>query len=226
MKKQRQTRRALSVKVTVSETNDLCANIPHAEVRSVDVTAIRQRTGLSQSAFAANIGVPEGTLVNWEQGRRQPSGPAKVLLALLAKKPNLLMELYPAAPPRVRWAPGRPDPNTMTAEERLAEIGEILAAAVRGLSRSAMCCWSNRSTRSFSSSALRYASRSAAGSFPPRASARMARARLRACSVVRMVLGPSEIRRDRRPARYCTMYCRRPDGRTRRPRPGMSSSQM
>lgn len=123
MKKQRQTRRALPVKVRVSETNDLCANIHHAEVRSVDVTAIRQRTGLLQRDFAARIGLPEGTLVNWEQGRRQPSGPAKALLALLAKKPNLVMELYPAAPPRVRWAPGRPDPNTMTAEERLAEVG-------------------------------------------------------------------------------------------------------
>lgn len=62
--------------------------------------------------------------------RRQPSGAAKVLLALLAKKPNLVMEFYPAPPPRVRWAPGRPDPNTMTAEERLAEVGEILAAGV------------------------------------------------------------------------------------------------
>jgi len=38
------------------------------------------------------------------------------------------MELYPAAQPRVRWAPGRPDPNTMTAEERLTEVGQILAA--------------------------------------------------------------------------------------------------
>jgi putative transcriptional regulator len=130
VKKQRRTRRALPVKVRVSETNDLSANIHHAEVRSVDVTTIRARTGLSQSAFAASIGVPEGTLVNWEQGRRQPSGPAKVLLALLAKKPNLVMELYPAAPPRVRWVPGRPDPNTMTAEERLAEVGEILAAGI------------------------------------------------------------------------------------------------
>lgn len=130
MKKQRRTRRALPVKVRVSETNDLSAN-HHAEVRSVDVTTIRARTGLSQSAFAASIGVPEGTLVNWEQGRRQPSGPAKVLLALLAKKPSVVMELYPAAPPRVRWAPGRPDPNTMTAEERLAEVGEILAAGIK-----------------------------------------------------------------------------------------------
>jgi putative transcriptional regulator len=130
VKKQRQTRRALSVKVTVSETNDLCANIPHAEVRSVDVTAIRQRTGLSQSAFAANIGVPEGTLVNWEQGRRQPSGAAKVLLALLAKKPNLVVQLYPSPQPRQRWAPGPPHRNTMTADERLAEIGEILVTGI------------------------------------------------------------------------------------------------
>ena len=112
------------------EAVNLSAWRQHGELPSVDVTAIRQRTGLSQSAFAASIGVPEGTLVNWEQGRRQPSGPAKVLLALLAKKPNLVMELYPAAPPRVRWVPGRPDPNTMTAEERLAEVGEILAAGI------------------------------------------------------------------------------------------------
>lgn len=112
------------------EAVNLSACRQHGELPSVDVTAIRQRTGLSQSAFAASIGVPEGTLVNWEQGRRQPSGPAKVLLALLAKKPNLVMELYPAAPPRVRWVPGRPDPNTMTAEERLAEVGEILAAGI------------------------------------------------------------------------------------------------
>ena len=85
---------------------------------------------LSQSAFAASSGVPEGTLVNWEQGRRQPSGAAKVLLALLAKKPNLVMELYPLAQPRVRWAPGCPDPNTMTAEERLADVGQILAIGI------------------------------------------------------------------------------------------------
>ena len=112
------------------EAVNLSACRQHGELPSVDVTAIRQRTGLSQSAFAASIGVPEGTLVNWEQGRRQPSGPAKVLLALLAKKPNLVMQLHPAAPPRVRWAPGRPDPNTMAAEERLAEVGEILAAGI------------------------------------------------------------------------------------------------
>ena len=40
-------------------------------------------------------------MINWEHGRRQPPEPAKVLLALLAKKPNLVAELYPQPQPRV-----------------------------------------------------------------------------------------------------------------------------
>lgn len=55
-----------------------------------DVAAIRRRTGLSQPAFARQIGVPVATLRNWEQGRRRPEGPARVLLALLAKDPEIV----------------------------------------------------------------------------------------------------------------------------------------
>lgn len=55
-----------------------------------DVAAIRKRTGLSQAAFARQIGVPVATLRNWEQGRRRPDGPARVLLALLAKDPGIV----------------------------------------------------------------------------------------------------------------------------------------
>lgn len=55
-----------------------------------DVAAIRKRTGLSQPAFAAQIGVSVATLRNWEQGRRCPDGPARVLLALLAKDPGIV----------------------------------------------------------------------------------------------------------------------------------------
>jgi len=130
MKHQKKPRKELNITVTFLEADNTSARRHHGKIPSVDVTAIRQRTGLSQSDFAASISVPEGTLVNWEQGRRQPSGPAKVLLALLAKKPNLVMQLYLAAPPRVRWAPGRPDPNTMTADERLVEVSEIMAQAI------------------------------------------------------------------------------------------------
>jgi len=55
-----------------------------------DARAIRKRTGLSQTAFARQIGVPVATLRNWEQGRRRPDGPARVLLALLDKDPAIV----------------------------------------------------------------------------------------------------------------------------------------
>lgn len=55
-----------------------------------DVAAIRRRTGLSQAAFARQIGVAVATLRNWEQGRRCPDGPARVLLALLDKDPGIV----------------------------------------------------------------------------------------------------------------------------------------
>jgi putative transcriptional regulator len=60
---------------------------------AIDVRAIRTRTGLPQSRFARRIGVPLGTLRNWEQGRRTPEGPACVLLALLDRKPSLVAEM-------------------------------------------------------------------------------------------------------------------------------------
>ena len=55
-----------------------------------DVAAIRKQTGLSQTAFAKQISVSVATLRNWEQGRRRPDGPARVLLALLAKDPDIV----------------------------------------------------------------------------------------------------------------------------------------
>jgi putative transcriptional regulator len=62
--------------------------IPYA----IDVVAIRQKSGLSQAAFALRIGVPVGTIRNWEQGRRAPQGPARVLLALLDRNPRIVEE--------------------------------------------------------------------------------------------------------------------------------------
>ena len=56
----------------------------------IDVPGIRKRTGLSQAAFAQSIGVPVATLRNWEQGRRNPDGPARVLLAMLEKDPGIV----------------------------------------------------------------------------------------------------------------------------------------
>lgn len=66
------------------------ATVHEIELPLPDVQAIRARTGLSQSEFARSIGVKKGTLLNWEQRRRTPDGPARVLLALIAQDPQIV----------------------------------------------------------------------------------------------------------------------------------------
>jgi DNA-binding transcriptional regulator YiaG len=63
----------------------------------LDVRAIRGAR--SQSEFANAIGVPVGTLANWEQGRRKPTGPARVLLRLIERDPDIVQRVMatPAA---------------------------------------------------------------------------------------------------------------------------------
>jgi len=53
-----------------------------------EVKLIREKVGLSQNRFALLIGVSKRTLENWEQGRRQPTGPAKALLRILDADPE------------------------------------------------------------------------------------------------------------------------------------------
>lgn len=55
---------------------------------SVDVGALRRKLGLSQSGFAARFGFAPATIRNWEQGRTQPDGPARILLAVIAHHPD------------------------------------------------------------------------------------------------------------------------------------------
>lgn len=76
-----------------TQGKDVGATIHQVEVPTVDVALIRARTGLSQADFSRSIGVAKGTLLNWEHGRRRPTGPAQVLLAMIDKKPSLVTEL-------------------------------------------------------------------------------------------------------------------------------------
>jgi putative transcriptional regulator len=57
------------------------------------VAEIREKTGLSQSRFAALLGVSVRTLQDWEQGRRAPSGAARTLLLVANKNPKALLEV-------------------------------------------------------------------------------------------------------------------------------------
>lgn len=58
------------------------------EVKPSRVQAIRKATGLTQEKFAQTINIPVGTLRNWEQGRRDPQGPAIALLKAIEKDPT------------------------------------------------------------------------------------------------------------------------------------------
>ena len=60
-------------------------------VVSSPVIEARQKTGLSQSQFAALMGVSVRTLQGWEQGRKQPSGAARTLLAIASTNPKALL---------------------------------------------------------------------------------------------------------------------------------------
>lgn len=59
---------------------------PDSEVRT-----IRKSYGLSQDKFASLLGISVATLRNWEQGRRSPEGPARVLLRVAAEYPEVIL---------------------------------------------------------------------------------------------------------------------------------------
>jgi len=58
------------------------------EVPAIDVRAARRKLGMSQDRFARSFGVSAATVRNWEQGRRRPEGPARVLLAVIDREPE------------------------------------------------------------------------------------------------------------------------------------------
>lgn len=57
-----------------------------------DVVALRRFVGLTQAQFAEAMGISVHTLRNWEQGRRQPDGPAIALLRIAARHPRIIRE--------------------------------------------------------------------------------------------------------------------------------------
>jgi putative transcriptional regulator len=63
---------------------------------ALDVKAIRAQVGMSQAEFAGSFGISLGTLRHWERGDRQPHGPARVLLMVLAKEPRAVLKALAA----------------------------------------------------------------------------------------------------------------------------------
>lgn len=57
------------------------------------IVSARMKSGLSQSEFAKLLGVSVRTLQDWEQGRREPSGAARTLIAIADQRPEVLREV-------------------------------------------------------------------------------------------------------------------------------------
>ena len=68
--------------------------------KPANIRAIRERLGLSQAQFSLLIGISVSTLQNWEQGRREPEGPARALLRVADRNPEALLKALTDEPKR------------------------------------------------------------------------------------------------------------------------------
>ncbi|MBV5341851.1 MAG: helix-turn-helix domain-containing protein [Deltaproteobacteria bacterium] len=75
------------------------------EFPETEVRALREQFGLSQDKFADLVGISVGTLRNWEQGRRKPEGPARVLLRVASRHPEALLDIEKEQSKRADRAP-------------------------------------------------------------------------------------------------------------------------
>jgi len=91
----RDAKRNLGAELLASVREMRAGKVGH--VHRVPVSAIteaRARSGLSRQKFAELLGVSPRTLQEWEQGRRHPSGAARSLLAIAARRPDVLREVF------------------------------------------------------------------------------------------------------------------------------------
>ena len=76
-------------------------------IEDPDVAEVRELYGLSQAKFAGLLGISVKTLQNWEQRRRRPEGPARVLLRVAAKHPEAVLDVVTEEPRRKQARTGK-----------------------------------------------------------------------------------------------------------------------
>ena len=85
------------------------------ETKPPEIRMVRERLDVSQGEFAVMIGVSARTLQNWEQGRRQPEGPAKALLTIASRNPAAVLDALHAQR-------GGPTPKSRRLSTRAAQV--------------------------------------------------------------------------------------------------------
>ena len=64
------------------------ARVVRVAVRPGDIKTARKKVGLSRDAFARTFGLSPATLRKWENGEREPTGAARVLLTIISREPE------------------------------------------------------------------------------------------------------------------------------------------
>jgi putative transcriptional regulator len=96
------------------------------------IREVRQKLGVSQAIFAEMLGVSASTVRAWEQGKREPEGPARRVLQLADCHPEVLKELSPIYP---GFKSARSRTQTLKAAAPPPEPKERLAADTRSSRR-------------------------------------------------------------------------------------------
>jgi putative transcriptional regulator len=115
-------------------------------VEEPDVTAIRKSFNLSQPKFASFLGISTRTLQNWEQRRRKPEGPAKVLLQVAAKHPEAVLDVVSETKASRTRRP-RAAASRATKRERATAGGSRRTAKRRAASKKVAGARSRKGTR-------------------------------------------------------------------------------
>jgi len=97
----------LSVRQATESSRGARAAARAYRINAVSIKELRGWTKLSQPEFAAMLGVELSTLRNWEQGRREPTGPARALLRAIHNDPENVIRALGRKGARMR-RPGRP----------------------------------------------------------------------------------------------------------------------
>ena len=85
-------------------------------IEDPDVAEVRELYGLSQAKFAGLLGISVKTLQNWEQRRRKPEGPARVLLRVAAKHPEAVLDVVSEEPSTKQMRAGKTGPKKATSK--------------------------------------------------------------------------------------------------------------
>ena len=90
------TKRDIGAEILASIEDLKAGNIGRVSVHlgANDVKRIRERVGISQSAFAKVLNISVRTVQDWEQGRREPTGSSRSLLIIADRRPDVLREVF------------------------------------------------------------------------------------------------------------------------------------